>query len=123
MSTVIDDNCCMCHMAALKTMTHAKNDDFIYVSFYNRVFETPFFVVADHETGSIVITIRGTISQRDVLTDLSAECEVIQWIDSQETLCAHRGMHNVYLQTFFIIIIFFSELQLKGKVDRMIYFI
>jgi sn1-specific diacylglycerol lipase len=35
----------------------------------------PFYVVADHKTGSIVVVIRGSISLRDVFTDLNAGAE------------------------------------------------
>lgn len=35
----------------------------------------PYYVVADHKTGSIVLVIRGSISMRDVFTDLNAGAE------------------------------------------------
>lgn len=35
----------------------------------------PYYVVADHKTGSIVLVVRGSISMRDVFTDLNAGAE------------------------------------------------
>jgi sn1-specific diacylglycerol lipase len=48
-----------------------------YASFENKVFQAPFFVAIDHSTKSIVIAVRGTMSLRDAVTDLTAEAKVI----------------------------------------------
>ena len=39
--------------------------------------ETPFFISVDMTKKVIVITIRGTLSMKDIITDLNAECELI----------------------------------------------
>jgi len=35
----------------------------------------PYYIVADHRTGSIVLVVRGSISMRDIFTDLNAGAE------------------------------------------------
>jgi hypothetical protein len=42
---------------------------------YMMCLQMPYYVVADHKTGSIVLVIRGSISMRDVFTDLNAGAE------------------------------------------------
>jgi hypothetical protein len=37
--------------------------------------QMPYYVTADHKTGSIVVVVRGSISMRDVFTDLNAGAE------------------------------------------------
>ena len=40
------------------------------MSFRNGFLETPFLVAIDRSTSSVVVTIRGTLSMADVITDL-----------------------------------------------------
>jgi hypothetical protein len=42
---------------------------------YLTCLQMPYYVVADHKTGSIVVVVRGSISMRDVFTDLNAGAE------------------------------------------------
>lgn len=41
-------------------------------------FQLPFCIIADHKTKSIVLAIRGSISLRDIFTDLTAVPEKIE---------------------------------------------
>ncbi|XP_023932665.1 sn1-specific diacylglycerol lipase beta [Lingula anatina] len=88
---VVDDNCCQCHTAAIKKIAQIPSEDIVYASFHNKVYEIPFFVALDHEYQTVVVAVRGTLSFRDVLTDLTAEDEDVEVAGCQET-CAHRGM-------------------------------
>jgi sn1-specific diacylglycerol lipase len=36
---IINDNCCLCHLAGLKTMSRLRDEDIFYASFENHVFE------------------------------------------------------------------------------------
>uniref|UniRef100_T1JG97 sn-1-specific diacylglycerol lipase n=1 Tax=Strigamia maritima TaxID=126957 RepID=T1JG97_STRMM len=89
---ITDDNCCRCHIAALTQMTGLTEDDLTYVSFQNRIYQVPFFVAIDHQTCAVVIAIRGTMSARDALTDLTIDCEPLNIPDLPITLGAHKGM-------------------------------
>ncbi|XP_055703840.1 diacylglycerol lipase-beta-like isoform X2 [Phlebotomus papatasi] len=89
---VVDDNCCLCHFAGVKFMTRLTTEDVIFASFRNHVFELPFCVLADHDTKSIVITIRGSFSFRDIFTDLTADSERFEAPGMPPDSAAHRGM-------------------------------
>ena len=54
-----------------------KQIEVVYATFHVDVGETPFFISVDFTKRVIVITIRGTLSMKDIITDLSAESELI----------------------------------------------
>ncbi|XP_050533463.1 diacylglycerol lipase-beta [Daktulosphaira vitifoliae] len=91
--TVIqEDNCCLCNFAAVRYMSKLHSKDILYASFVNHIFELPFFVALDHETSSIVISIRGSLSMRDVFTDLTAVVEKLDVEGVPPDSYAHKGM-------------------------------
>lgn len=59
--------------------TSVKDMDLLYASFENNVFQTPFFIALDHEERCIMVAIRGTMSLRDAITDLSAEAKPLEY--------------------------------------------
>nr|pir hypothetical protein F42G9.6 - Caenorhabditis elegans [Caenorhabditis elegans] len=104
-SMVVEDNCCYCNTAAVVLANEARNIDLQFMSFRNRVYEVPFAVIADHDKKSIVITIRGSCSLIDLVTDLSLEDELMtvdvdqdatlredEEIDKRGDVRVHRGM-------------------------------
>lgn len=91
-SIVIDDNCCLCHFAGVKYMGQVAADDIVFASFNNKVFELPFCVIFDHERESIVVAVRGSISLRDIFTDLTAGSEKFEAEGLPQDTAAHKGM-------------------------------
>lgn len=92
-STLVrDDNCCLCNLAGIRYLSMIAEDDILFASFRNRIFEMPYYVVADHKTGSIVLVVRGSISMRDVFTDLNAGAEKFEAEGLPPNSMAHRGM-------------------------------
>lgn len=92
-STLVrEDNCCLCNLAGVRFLSLVAEDDILFASFRNRIFEMPYYVVADHRTGNIVLVVRGSISMRDVFTDLNAGAEKFEaeWLPPNSM--AHRGM-------------------------------
>ncbi|ESO88978.1 hypothetical protein LOTGIDRAFT_106374 [Lottia gigantea] len=69
---IVQDNNCNCHTAAIMIQTGLKKEDLIYVSYHNKVTEIPFYVALDRKEMKVVVSIRGTMSLEDALTDLSA---------------------------------------------------
>jgi len=61
------------NLAAIRAMLGVKEEDIIMFDNRNRIEEVPFFLVADRNTKSLVISIRGTLSLHDMLTDLRGE--------------------------------------------------
>ena len=69
-----EDNCCFCHLATLRLkVPHLEEKDIIHLCFKNDFLETPFMVVADTKVQKSVISIRGTLSLADLMTDMAAE--------------------------------------------------
>ncbi|XP_069704996.1 diacylglycerol lipase-beta-like [Periplaneta americana] len=92
-STMIrEDNCCLCNLAGVKYLSTVAEEDILFASFRNRIFEMPYYVMADHKTGNIVIVIRGSISMRDIFTDINAGAEKFEADGLPPNSMAHRGM-------------------------------
>ncbi|XP_050453691.1 diacylglycerol lipase-alpha isoform X5 [Cataglyphis hispanica] len=91
-ATIVEDNCCRCNYAALSRMLDLGEIEVVYATFHVDVGETPFFVALDYTKKKIVISIRGTISMKDVLTDLNAEGEVLPLSPPREDWFGHKGM-------------------------------
>ncbi|XP_032593934.1 diacylglycerol lipase-alpha isoform X2 [Drosophila grimshawi] len=89
---VIQDNCCYCNYAALKKTLQLGDIDIVYATYHVDVGETPFFVAVDYTQRKIVISIRGTLSMKDILTDLNAEGEVLPLQPPRDDWLGHKGM-------------------------------
>ncbi|XP_054913434.1 diacylglycerol lipase-beta [Poeciliopsis prolifica] len=81
-----------CHFSSILQTTGLQYRDFIYVSFHNQIYEIPFFVALDHKREAVLVAVRGTLSLKDVLTDLSAECENLPVEGVSGACYAHKGM-------------------------------
>lgn len=40
---VMQDNCCLCHTAALKEMTGLSEENITYITFQNKIYEVHFY--------------------------------------------------------------------------------
>lgn len=89
---VISDNCCGCNYGALQKMLPSGDIEVIYVTYHVDVGETPFLVAVDYTKQKIVISIRGTLSMKDILTDLNAEGECLPLEPPREDWFGHKGM-------------------------------
>ncbi|XP_058444462.1 diacylglycerol lipase-alpha isoform X1 [Malaya genurostris] len=89
---VVEDNCCFCNYAALKKMLQVGEIEVIYATYHVDIGETPFFVAVDYSHGKVVVSIRGTLSMKDVLTDLNAEGECLPLTPPREDWLGHKGM-------------------------------
>uniref|UniRef100_H3D1S2 Diacylglycerol lipase-beta n=1 Tax=Tetraodon nigroviridis TaxID=99883 RepID=H3D1S2_TETNG len=81
-----------CQFNSILQTTGLHYRDFIYVSFHNQIYEIPFFVALDHKKEAVVVAVRGTLSLKDVLTDLSAECENLPLEGVPGACYAHKGI-------------------------------
>ncbi|MCI4384115.1 hypothetical protein PGIGA_G00034880 [Pangasianodon gigas] len=81
-----------CHFSSILHMTELQYRDFIHVSYHNQIYEIPFFVALDHKREAVLVTVRGTLSLKDVLTDLSAECENLTVEGVSGASYAHKGI-------------------------------
>lgn len=81
-----------CHFSSILQSTGLQYRDFIHVSFHNQIYEIPFFVALDHKREAVLVAVRGTLSLKDVLTDLSAECENLPTEGVSGACYAHKGI-------------------------------
>lgn len=68
--TIKGDSCCFAHKSAFEEMIKSDETEIVYADYGNQMFKNPFTIVLDHDTKAIVIAIRGTLSFKDVATDL-----------------------------------------------------
>ncbi|XP_058485222.1 diacylglycerol lipase-alpha isoform X1 [Solea solea] len=93
--TVEEDNCCGCNVLAIRRHfldRDLKQVHIVYTSCHDAVYETPFFVAVDHGKKKVVISIRGTLSPKDALTDLTGDSERLPVEEQQGTWLGHKGM-------------------------------
>ncbi|XP_056017881.1 diacylglycerol lipase-beta-like isoform X2 [Ostrea edulis] len=86
---VIDDNCCQCHTAAIRRQIRIADSDLPYVSFHNKIYQIPFYVAIDRAHQTVVVSIRGTLSLKDAVTDMSAENDPLEMLENAK---GHRGI-------------------------------
>jgi len=67
------DGACHCNTAAMQAMLGTEPADILLVDNRNHIQEVPFFLVADRASQALVVSIRGTLSLADMLTDLRGE--------------------------------------------------
>ncbi|XP_046683149.1 diacylglycerol lipase-alpha isoform X1 [Homalodisca vitripennis] len=91
-TTLIEDNCCSCNYAALRSMVSTGDVAIVYATYHVDVNETPFFVAIDYTRRKVVVSIRGTLSMKDVITDLNAESETLPLTPPREDWLGHKGM-------------------------------
>ncbi|XP_038072401.1 diacylglycerol lipase-alpha-like isoform X2 [Patiria miniata] len=87
-----DDNCCGCNFRALKKLSGLEDADVVYATFHSAVWETPFFVALDHSRRKVIVSVRGTLSMQDWLTDLSADISEIPLENCPSDWFGHKGM-------------------------------
>ncbi|XP_045466398.1 diacylglycerol lipase-alpha isoform X2 [Harmonia axyridis] len=89
---IINDNCCKCNYAVLQKLCDEGDIEIVYATYHCDVGETPFFIALDYDRKKVVISIRGTLSMQDILTDLNAEGETIPLDPIKEDWLGHKGM-------------------------------
>ncbi|XP_054728869.1 uncharacterized protein LOC129237915 isoform X1 [Anastrepha obliqua] len=108
---IIQDNCCFCNYAALKKTLQVGDIEIIYATYHVDVGETPFFVAVDYTQKKIVVSIRGTLSMKDILTDLNADGEVLPLSPPRDDWLGHKGMVQaaIYIK---------NKLEEEGLIER-----
>lgn len=91
-NVILGDTSCFCNEASLQLFCQDHDFELIYANFCNRIAEPPFFVAIDYGKRSIVISIRGTLSLEDILTDLNASEEILPLNPPREDWFTHKGI-------------------------------
>jgi sn1-specific diacylglycerol lipase len=94
---VVGDTLCGCNLLAMLREAGLDEDDIAYAQFGVSVERNPYCITVDHEWKSVVLTIRGTLSLEDAVTDLSIRpASLSKWgercsFDGEGEYC-HEGM-------------------------------
>lgn len=95
---ITGDNTCGAHRAALAEILRSRRHcELLYASFVNDTLAKPFAVLLDHDEQAVVVTIRGTLSLEDCVTDcivepVSMEAAGARWGVDGRGRWAHKGM-------------------------------
>jgi len=83
-----------CYLAGLEALLDLPRVRLIHCSFVNNVFTCPFFIAIDDDAKAVVISVRGTMSFMDAITDVMTHCEPLFEDSPADTppLLAHRGI-------------------------------
>ncbi|XP_076799701.1 diacylglycerol lipase-alpha-like isoform X2 [Clavelina lepadiformis] len=93
--TNVNKDPCNCQTSAVQQSLHRKisNTDIVYASWKNDIYIQPFYVSVDHNKKAVVVTIRGSLSEIDALTDMVAQSTPIQVTGNQDgTWKGHKGI-------------------------------
>ncbi|KAK2571722.1 Diacylglycerol lipase-beta [Acropora cervicornis] len=85
------DNCCQSNSTGLKLQTQLGDDDLIYCSYQDKIYEVPFYVAVDHLKRAVVVSIRGSMSLQDAMTDLTAQQQEFDIEGTPGACYAHKG--------------------------------
>lgn len=89
---ILGDDCLGCNVASIENRLSSHNYEIIYVSYKVNVSIVPFLVVADHSRQTIVVSIRGSMSVSDIVTDLNGQTEKLPIENCPDDWIAHKGM-------------------------------
>jgi len=67
------DVCCDLHATALLAQANLDESELAYAHFGNSIVENPYCIIVDHRWKSVVLSIRGTLSLEDCITDALTE--------------------------------------------------
>lgn len=81
----------MANTSAFLLTSGCRPEDLIYITFHNEVYSIPFYVTVDHTDKALVISIRGTLSLEDIVTDLVIERAPME-VKGVKGAFAHAGM-------------------------------
>jgi len=106
---VYGDNCCGWNHAAFSKWVNIQGSkiELVHADFEADVCRTPYAIVVDHEKKCVVLTLRGTISFKDCLTDALAEAVEFKY-DAQPRESAQVFVHQGFYEAAFLI---YTELK------------
>jgi len=77
-------------VAALREQVERGDVEVVFATYHVDVGQTPFFVAVDYNRRKVVLSIRGTLSMKDVITDLNAEGEPLPLNPPKEDWLGHK---------------------------------
>ncbi|CAF2726589.1 unnamed protein product [Rotaria sp. Silwood2] len=84
---------CGTQYATLRYLLRRQNPVILYANFLGAFHRAPFYIAADNEKKTIIVSIRGTLSATDVLTDINVVEDALETELFGSGYC-HSGMHS-----------------------------
>ena len=90
---IAQDNRCSCGYAGIVAASKINGVDILYATLENDLYQAPFMVCLDHASRSVVVSVRGSLSLHDALTDLTAAAHHIK-LPGWPRFRVHKGMYQ-----------------------------
>ncbi|CAF1106130.1 unnamed protein product [Adineta steineri] len=84
---------CGSQYTTLQYLLRKQKPIILYANFFGAFGRAPFYIAADNEKKTIIISIRGTLSAMDILTDINAVEDILETELFGNGHC-HSGMHS-----------------------------
>jgi hypothetical protein len=85
---IAGDTVCDLHKHSLLLTAEIDESELVYAHFWSSLFTVPYCILLDHATQSLVVSVRGTLSLEDLVTDVDIDPEPL------EPLAAEFGLFN-----------------------------
>ena len=120
-----DEDCCACHLSVLRLhLPHLKEEDIVYLSLRNDFLETPFMIVADKKLDKLVISIRGTLSISDLLTDMvarpvSLKAKVLEHVEKENLFLTNVERSMIFYQWSILCAPHLTYFSILGNLEEL----
>jgi hypothetical protein len=92
-ATTIGDNLCGWHKQSLLLVAGIPQADLVYAQFVNRFSLVPYCILLDHESQSVVVSVRGSLSLDDLVTDVHIDPECVYDLGQEHGFEADRNQY------------------------------
>lgn len=115
----VGDNLCQWHKKSLLLVAGIPEADLVYAQFRNGLSLVPYCIMLDHQSQSLIVAVRGSLSLDDLVTDVNLDPEPVQGLaqehgfDADDQQYCHAGIvacaRNVY-----------TDLQKHGLLEEVL---
>jgi hypothetical protein len=91
--TIIGDNLCGWHKQSLLLVAGIPEADLVYAQFFNRFSLVPYCILLDHASQSVVVSVRGSLSLDDLVTDVHIDPECVYDLGQEHGFEADRNQY------------------------------
>jgi Lipase (class 3) len=116
--TTVGDTLCQWHKHSLLVVAGLSESDLVYAQFQNRFSMVPYCILLDHERSHVILSIRGSLSLEDVVTDTLVKPEPLDSIGEQHGFDAEgQYCHAGVLACFENI---YQDLRRHGLLEKLL---
>ncbi len=89
----LGDNLCGWHKESLLLVAGIPESDLVYAQFVNRFSLVPYCILLDHQSQSVVVSVRGSLSLDDLVTDVHMEPECVYELGQEHGFEADQNQY------------------------------